>query len=778
MFKKSSQHKLKKTQDKLLRSIKMIGDITVVEAASGAVESLEPSIELLSEIASSIIFSTDTLSERQRTLLFSSEYLQMSDQETAQFWMQIAPDKQMPLCAHLIDTLLHIRRNALKSGNSAVAQKAFYSLSDILSHSCESPAYYQVCKLILNTMRRELYNIASDDQPDATDLLYRWYFTTVPSDKFSIQYLDLFNEYLFWFSKIMIRSKDNVTMRTFVERACHHHWGWNRYHQRNLYQAIPRDIGNETRHQIYTIINALEEDVARVFSLKGLGDYQARLNRTKEQIKKLLSSDLSNVLEEALSELGNHAKDSLRYHEFIATIFKICSLCLFQSKFSLIRLVWTFKQPPDADATHIGSDIYPDTFGLLCSLYLHLSPRDISFDEGHHGAARYVDQLFLLNALHLLKKTIRKAAPPTPDGDQPNEVEEEYVVPENLLSKYPNSTLGQAEHKVRKLKGFVGEIFKNEKMLMELGLPTGEKAKLALTEFLDQLNKSAEKTLTSLQIGSPLSEQKKVTFGKEVCAAFKKSLFVRRLIDLFGQQEIGPASEEVNKLGHWIYDDRAAFFEDWYVSFGLRDTYGESVARGEDAKVLAEMCKASTPVGDNLDTVIQTLGNDQVVIISSFEPIFDYFERRENFLPEWRVKQSEDLKTGIAELPHFAGFYCLGAAHIPVFQAHDDLPNGKVLVLNKCAIGTFKRIAFSEEELADSYGDDSLIVKIQDMSTNKELRAKALENPPDWLREKEDPEQYLKTRIALELYEKFTYTPDAGLGFLVDVSDKTKLEEA
>lgn len=74
-------------------------------------------------------------------------------------------------------------------------------------------------------------------------------------------------------------------------------------------------------------------------------------------------------------------------------------------------------------------------------------------------------------------------------------------------------------------------------------------------------------------------------------------------------------------------------------------------------------------------------------------------------------------------------------------------------------------------------GDSNLIVKIQDMAVTDDLRKKALDQPPEWLKEKGTPqeqEQYLKTRVALEVYERFRYSPEEGLGVLVTVTPEAK----
>ena len=266
--------------------------------------------------------------------------------------------------------------------------------------------------------------------------------------------------------------------------------------------------------------------------------------------------------------------------------FQIGAFCLFKGRYDFIHELWEYKQPHDADATYIGDDILPTTVEELTNQYFRRAEhqRDPGFWEDHHGATLYFNQYFII----FLAKTLR-----TGGGDV--ETKARAV----NFRNFDINRLSDVEHSTDKLVTIARE--------MKANVVWGELAfddtniddliEQGVVPFLQLLKESATLQISERKISTPLSQKKIETFKSRFLEGFYKTASIRSVLtDLgcFVDRSEENYLLETKSFGISKLENRAAFFDEWNVSFV---DWGEGFGRnfgGDENKAIFNLLTENT----------------------------------------------------------------------------------------------------------------------------------------------------------------------------------------
>jgi hypothetical protein len=139
-------------------------------------------------------------------------------------------------------------------------------------------------------------------------------------------------------------------------------------------------------------------------------------------------------------------------------------------------------------------------------------------------------------------------------------------------------------------------------------------------------------------------------------------------------------------------------------------------------------------------------------------------ENSPHFTAAWR------LDAQFRQDPTFSGLFRFEDCEVPAHTVWGTNQKNRlcVLALPECMEWVQKSPIDNDSEVG--LVDGQFSIRIADLAKEDELRAQILSRPPVWLIEKEDPERYLRTRVWLQIFERFQLAlkqPAAGRKFII-----------
>lgn len=270
-----------------------------------------------------------------------------------------------------------------------------------------------------------------------------------------------------------------------------------------------------------------------------------------------------------------------------------------------------------------------------------------------------------------------------------------------------------------------------------------------------------------------ISPKKVNEFKQQIIQGFYESAVIR---DIFKNYEIyidntkEPYTDKITRFGINIADDKAAFFEDWYVEYVDWGRHrGKDLAWGEDSFLIEKISNQCIEVKD-IETILNKFDNvSDIIIIAIGMESYWHFRNSENFRPEW-YKDIPQLK-----INGFMGWYVHNKKNIPIFRVYNIYVDNKILILSKSKLGMLIQYSPINEGESFEFKKDIFYFNIQPFSGNEELIAEFIEKPTEWLKRIGDREaqiKHLKTRVLIRIFERFYYNKAADFeGYILKLKD-------
>ncbi len=510
----------------------------------------------------------------------------------------------------------------------------------------------------------------------------------------------------------------------------------------------------------------------------------AKLEGFKLDIKSIFNEEQEKKAQDIYKELSSRVLLQVKYNNVINTVFEIGTYCLFKERYSYIRYLWEYKQPSDADSKWIGADIIPENLEDVIRLYFKKGSwlRKFIIFEDHHGSEIYFKKYFIL----LLIKTLQalKTLNPNAMATYTNQTKK---IDFNFLSRMDIYLLNDIIHSIDDLKETANGL-KDYKMLYDIGLINSQDDKQEfgiifndISDFLDKLKNESENLVRKLIQSQPLSVSKIYSFKEGFINGLYESANMRQLFtDLFKslKDETSHDNEEIiNKLrfGATVTENRAAFFDEWYVSYSnIAEVRGRNFGIDENTELFKQITQCCSKISiDEIGERIEKFNNiNDVVMLATFSAIFELFE-----IPkDKRYKQNPNrINNLFSDKPDdktidslCIGYFNFNGTEIPIYKTGDTrIVQNQILILDKTKTGSLIQYIplFPNED--KSLIADGFLINILDLANPnnkpdiKSMIESFIKNPFGELKNIENEEErrnYLKGLALIQIYERFEFT--------------------
>ncbi|MCD6399724.1 hypothetical protein J7L85_02935, partial [candidate division WOR-3 bacterium] len=278
--------------------------------------------------------------------------------------------------------------------------------------------------------------------------------------------------------------------------------------------------------------------------------------------------------------------------------------------------------------------------------------------------------------------------------------------------------------------------------------------------LLSKAKEAQEKEELGIKRKQNISQKKVKEFKNDVLKGFYESIVLRDIFhyyNLLNKKLNEPIKDKKTRFGINIVEDKAVFFEEWYVHFGdWGNNYGRNLASGENSYLLDEIAKGCQEISrEDFEATLSKFKNPKDIVIFATNIAFGgFFEDSKNFKPKWyrNVKQ--------LEVKGFGGWYDFNGRLIPVFETYHRKMEKQVLILNKNKIGQLIQFSPLNEGEDEKLVKDIFYMNVQAFSENSDLMEQFIKKPPEWLKKignEQKQREHLQERVLIHIFERFEY---------------------
>lgn len=766
--KRSSDRRLAKRQAEFIECVEGIGDILVFETRMNRAKTVIKGLRSIESLLEEFFRIKRDDPERFEKLLVSQQFSELwkKEPDEAGFRMTIEPEKHLLSFSTVVTQLMRVHQAALESRNDEISRQATYHVVYLLADLAREPENDLYVKLLLQRLAEISERAIGAGDRSWWSATAHWYMDIVfrglgrSGGDFELTYLPVFND--FFFSSLR-RVVDNNSFDAFKPLvSCLHHGGV---------------IGLEPANAIWEYAHILLDSNISVYSelndrhdlekkTQGLYDSQQRLFRKQEldtwirdfeALKAVLAPHFGEKLQDEAKEKEEQVREGavtwFQQNNLIEVLLELGAYCLFKNRPEFIACLWEFKHPTDADAVWSGPDIVPQTLGRIVDLYFRegFYERSVKNWEGHHGVEVYFNKYFLLLLLNIIGVK-RNARREDTNVDQ-------FVLPVDRRAQFYSSI----EYQVDRLLPVADKLRNDREALEVLGFDLAKLDKSfdeELIPFLKHLICQAQERLKSHERKQPPSPRIIEEFSRDLTESFRESAVLRSVFEHYGlyQDRTGEQRDNLQSpVGRHFVIEKAAFFEDWPVSYGnLGRDFGRGFALGEDAEIARLISSGCTPVKrKSLAEVLSAVqaGPKTIVLVSAM------------LLPNWRRNQPDFRSKWHADIEQlgvvgFQGCLVHKNAIIPVFEIRGEGTEQLILVLNTAKLGILEQQSPLGKGEEDELKTGVLRINVRAYSEDPELTKRELANPPKYLREKGDVDAqraYLQSHVLIEIGERIRF---------------------
>ncbi|MHA1401831.1 MAG: hypothetical protein ACTSQE_15890 [Candidatus Heimdallarchaeaceae archaeon] len=762
-----SKKELSLKQARFIENLEGIGDVLVYETKRRKNKRVLQGLKRLEKIILDFLMLQKDNPDKFERLLLSQEFFDFyeKDKDEAHLRLGMIPERYLISFSTALNQILRIHEAAIEIKNDDLSSQASYHINGLLAHVAQIPDNSLLVEFLLRILSNVTRRAIEKQDPSMYSSSIHWYINIVfnrygqKEGKFDLSYLPLFDRYFFSTIRYIITENQSELFKALVSflvdglLISYYREGdvWEYGHlllENNfeLYRQL------ENKFQIDKKIKHLA-DVKRGFSKRE--DLDKWLSGF-EELKKVVESHLDSEQKEKAREMELKIKDEVieqyKFDNLLEIVYAIGTFCLYRKQYEYIRYLWEYKQPPDSDASWIGPNIVQTTLDGAIRFYFRRSlfeGRFISY-EGHHGSEIYQKKYFLL----LLSKILQSYQ----KTDDKYVQIEKYSVPDLHIYR-----LKDIESSVAEFVNISNSLKQERKMLAALGFNDDEIDELFDAKVIPLLNKlkvQAQDKISYIKRTQPPSVAKIKEFKEEVLKGFWGSAELRQMFkyyNLFCDKSDVEYNGTIKKFGINQLYDKAAFFDEWYVSYadwGVQ--YGHNMAAGEDsyvAETISSQCKKIKR--EDFELTLNKFSNlSDIIVLATNVSVTGFFEDSDNFKAKWRFDRPKlDLKA-------FEGWYLFRETYIPVFRVYQRKTERLILILNKSRLGNWIQYNPIDEGESEDFRKDLFYMNIRAFSEDKELLAESLEKGPEWLQKKGDKNKqaaYLQEMVLIQIFERMEF---------------------
>jgi len=682
-------------------------------------------------------------------------------------------EKNLIVLTQFLNSFMKIWECAYRNNNNEISKYVILHINELLLElTCEptNNLFVEQFLILLKSIAHKAVQIFCKGMDISIIYLasIRWYIKIVFNRQrqkiasFDLSYLELLDKYFFYSIQYII-SENQITIfnglvSSFVDgimpsRDRGRIWKYLNLLILNVkkFKELIKEYSIEER------IFELKDSLNDINTKERLDDWIKKLKEVTKIFETYLNKEQRMECREKELEIVDIATNKFKYNNLLEIVFTIGAYCLFKQKYELIKYLWEYKQPADADASWVGHDIIPNNVDQVISLYFgkYLLERKFDFWEDHHGSEIYYKEYFLLLLARVLKNI-------KINNEGKYEQLEKYSLP-----KLNTHRISDLEHSIDELVETANKIKDRKKTLSILGFDVENINELfdnKLIYFLKKLKEKAKEKIKEIQKEKNISLDKVNKFKGDVIKGFNEAIVLRDIFKhykLYENRIKEKYSGKLKRFGVNMVNDKAVFFDEWYVHYLDWGTdYGRNLASGENSDIIEKItnnCKKEK--GKDIDKILNKFNDLSNIIIFAINlDLFEFFKDSNNFIFQW-YKNSPQL-----DIRGFEGWYIFKEKYIPVFSRHQEKINKQILVLNKTKLGKLIQISPLNKGESVDLMKDIFYMKIQSFSEKPELMDSFIKEPPEWLQKIGDEQkqrEHLQEKALIQIFERFEYVKDS-----------------
>jgi len=752
----------KKSQQKFIEAFEGVGDILVYETKRLKNDFVFRGLQDIESIAKYSLALRHKNKSSFDKIVFSEEflsYLKNDNKWTASAMVSFYPEKVVKGFHSLISQISRIAEAAMDSRNDEVCRNSNWVIKNILEEISNKYEYeYEIFADYILRRIFTLFEISIKKQSSNAQMFgYLWYFSVVFSrgksgNNFDIEYLNLFNRYLFSNLCYAISSQQRHIFRSFIAAACDRvsdtYVDISRY---NIFIHKNTQIDEYIKDKSFKLIRELESMQKNIDSKVKFDKWLASF----DELYNITNKDDNTELKEFAKKTKESISEVYKDNSFLDIIIALGAFCLFKEDYENIKYMLEYEQPKDADANWTGTKIIQDSMPSLIELFLklHRLVNRFYFWEGRRGSSVYFNKYFIILVAYVF------------DRHSLGKNKGSSIIETFNLSDTPARELREL---IRLSESFaaLSERIKTENYNMHTVIFDNrydDILKYKLLPFFNKLKSEATKQLDSKNKSTKLSPEKIRAFKDDFLKSFKGYSGIREIFVFFSSYE--EKLNEINNKDLLVISecvDKAVFFDQWYISYsGYASPYAQSIVQAENTKILEEVSNKCKNINvDSFEMALENIKNieDIIILLSTHLNIMKLYSDK-SFIHRHRVT-TEDKFT---EVSSFVGYYKYNDILIPIFVAVSNQDLNQILFLDKSKFGKivqFSPVSPVKKEDPITNVEDIFCIDIYAYTENEAALDRLLNSPPEWLTKygnREKQNEFLQTQALIDIQEKFEY---------------------
>jgi hypothetical protein len=744
-------------QEKFIQSLEGIGDILVFETRKKKNKFVIENLQEIFSIFETFFAIKDKNPEKFDKLVLGEEFQKLYEQNKEEAGLRLAfnSEKYLVGFSSIIDQLVRVHEAGVLSTNDEVSRSAIVQLIWILEVTTKLPGNDIFVEQIVRTLSNAGRLAMKHDDRSTYLAFLDWYshavFGLTEREKFHLSYLETLDSNFFGNIRYIISNNKESLFHRFVASLVDGlhisiHNDVFKYAHAFMNIDFKKYSALDDKLEIEKNVRELDESYEHLYSKEALDKWLAKFEVLKENLEVNFPEVKKEDIEEVEKEVRDAAISKFKYNNLLEGVFSIGAYCVAEKKYEFIKYLWEYKQPPDADASWVGHDIVPENLEQLIDFYFRKSSfeRKMDFRDGHKGSERYYKFYFLLLLLRYLKNI------PSSGGGQYPQFND-FRLPDFNVGR-----LSSIEHETGELITLGKDLVKEGLLLHTLGFDANDSEELErkMVSFLIILKEKAELGLDIKHQNKNISPRKVNEFKNGFVSGFYENANFRDIFRNFlHQYQEALNIEGGNRLGINQVEDKAVFFDSWYVHYGeMGEHYGSNMAILEDAYLFSEVEKnCEEAVG--LDKALEQFSvlDDAFIVFSG---VGSFFSKNENFHTKWSNETPDPL-----DVKGYEGRYKFQDKLIPVFEVNSNRNEDGVLILSRNQFGSLNQYSPLNNE-SPKLLKDIFYMKIQALSDDEDLMDKLIQSPPEWLskiKEKEKRIELLNTRALIQIFGSYEF---------------------
>lgn len=364
-----------------------------------------------------------------------------------------------------------------------------------------------------------------------------------------------------------------------------------------------------------------------------------------------------------------------------------------------------------------------------------------------------LDKLYCILALKILK------------NKNENEIDKIIITPTRNLV-----TLSEEQHGLNNLitvlNSMVSESDQWNFILDEKMRNKISDLKKILQKACEKQEKIDEEYLKNISIDKDKLED----FKTQIKESFYKSGYLRPILEVYGAYRDLTSDKPIGKMDSWGFNqiaDKEAFIKDWHVHYlDWGEHYGRSMATSEDQIIFKTMVSGSEIKKDikmqdvipEIEKILNESNFNEPIILQTLDNIFEYenIRKSETFIPRYN---NDCPQTKVNNFQGYIGILKYSKFQIPVvniFIRNEELKN-KILLTDIKKYGSLNQYSPIDNKEESKYKDDIFFIKVIDLNEDEKILKEIIDANPNWLKEYEDKEGYLRRKVVIKLFEKFEF---------------------